>query len=96
MDWIDKPASNGSTESLVRQACYPSDLDMLPDSATDAQILDAMAQAIIGRIRSYKTASGARKYLLTRFDLLRLIADAEPEIFDSILLEYAEHQTAHP
>jgi len=96
MDWIDLPESKSDRESLVRQACHASELDMLPDSATDAQILDAMSQAIIGRIRSYKSANGARKYLLTRFDLLRLIADAEPEIFDSILLEYAEHVTAHP
>lgn len=96
MDWIDLPQSASDRESLVRQACYASELDWLPDDATDAQVIDRVSQEIIGSIRKYKTARGARAALLKRWDLLRMIADAEPDIFDSILLEYAEHQTAHP
>ena len=96
LDWIDQPESHSARESLVRQQCFDSELDWLADDATDAQVIDRVSQEIIGKIRAYRTARGARKYLTSRWQFLLLIADHEPEIFDSILLEYAEHQTAHP
>jgi len=96
LDWIDQPTSRSQRESLVRQQCHDSELDWLPDDATDAQVIDRVSQEICGRIRSYKTARGARQHLLSRWQLLQLIADAEPDVFDQILSEYAEHITAHP
>lgn len=93
MDWIDIEYNPRSSESPVRQACFDSELDWLPEDATDAQVIDRVSQEIIGKIRSYKSARGARQMLVARLNLLRLIADQEPDIFDAILLEYAEHVT---
>jgi len=89
MDWID------STPDL-QSLCHPHELDWLPEDATDAQIMDLVSQQFIGRLRQYKTARGARRHLVSRLSLLALLADAEPEIFDSILLEYVEHVSSHP
>lgn len=82
-----------STESPIRRACYESELDALPENATDAQVVDYVSQIIMGRIGAYKSLKHMRAHLLSRWGLLALIAELEPEIFDSIMMEYAERVT---
>ena len=82
-----------SNESAIRRACFSSELDGMPENATDAQVADYVAQYLIGRIRKYKSARVMRQHLISRWELVRMIADHHPDVFDAILMEYAEHAT---
>ena len=96
MDWIDQPTRARADESPLQSACYPAELDFMPEGATDPHIAKAMAQHLVGSMAKYKTAQGARKMLLSRWELMRLIAAVDPDAFDWVLQEYAEHVFAHP
>ncbi len=70
--------------------------DALPHDATDDQINVAMARAIIGEFHGPKTLKTVRKRLLMHWDRIKQLAEAHPETFDEILMEYAETTTVLP
>jgi len=66
--------------------------DGLPDDFTQAQLDDAMAQLIMGELRSPKTLKTVRRRLVGLWSLIAPLAEREPEVFDEIILEYLDRQ----
>jgi len=68
--------------------------DSLPEDATQAQIDDMVVQYIIGDLRRPKRLATVRSHLVRYWTLIEPLAYREPDLFDQIMLEYAELATA--
>lgn len=68
--------------------------DALSEDASQAQVDDLAAQMIIGDLRGPKTLKTVRAHMLRLWPLIAPLADREPELFDQIILEFAEIATS--
>lgn len=64
--------------------------DRLGADATQSQIDDLLVQYITGELRAPKTLKTIRRRLLQYWPLISPLAEREPEMFDSLILEVAE------
>lgn len=65
-------------------------MDHLPDNATQAQIDDKVAQAILGELRKPKKAETVRRALIRFWPAISELAERDPALFDQIILEFAD------
>lgn len=75
------------------QIMVDSVMDQLPEGATQAQIDDLISQWIVGDLRGPKTLKTVRNHFIRYWPLIQPLAHREPELFDMILLEFAEITT---
>ncbi len=75
-------------------APYDHVIDMLPPGATEADINRAMAHAIMGEMRKPKKTDTVRKTIMRHWGRIAELAATDPDLFDAVLLEYAERVTA--
>lgn len=64
--------------------------DRLPEDATQAQIDDALVQAIYAELRAPKTAKTVRRRWCQLWSLIAPLAEREPAQFDSLFMEFLE------
>jgi hypothetical protein len=72
------------------EALLDAVLDALPEDATQAQIDDALVQAIFGQLRKPKRADTVRRHLCRMWPLIAPLAEREPEQFDAIIMEFLD------
>lgn len=65
-------------------------LDGLPHDATQAQVDDRVAQAILGELRKPKKPETVRRALIRFWPAISELADRDPAMFDQIILEFAD------
>lgn len=65
-------------------------VDQMPPAATEAQIVKAAAEALVGELAAYKTKTGARDKLGKAWWFLQALREEYPDQFDWILTEYTE------
>lgn len=64
--------------------------DGLPEHATQAQIDGAVYGLVLGILRKPRTMATVRRKLRQMWPAIAPLADREPDLFDSILNEFAE------
>lgn len=75
------------------QATLDNTRDTLGPDATQAEIDDAVILLILGDLRTPKTLATVRRHLIMWWPTLADIAEREPDLFDSVLMEFAEIAT---
>ena len=65
-------------------------LDGLPHDATQAQVDDRVAQAILGELRKPKKPETVRRALIRFWPAISDMAERDPAMFDQIILEFAD------
>lgn len=71
-------------------------LDALPADAPQSKIDDLLTQRIIGDLRKPKLMKTVRAHFIMHWPLIVQLAEREPDLFDSIILELAEQATFKP
>lgn len=70
--------------------------DELPEDATQAQVDDLLCQYIIGDLRQPKKIKTVRGHFVRYWPLIAPLASREPELFDSLLLEFCDRASSLP
>lgn len=65
-------------------------LDSLPADASQERIDAALALAIMGKLRQPKLQKTVRHHLLQNWHFIAPMAERDPALFDSILVEFAD------
>lgn len=66
----------------------------MPEDATDAQIAHDYGYHLIWQMQNPKMMKTVRKHLLRDFAALEFVAELQPEVFDEVLMAYAERAMA--
>ena len=89
-----QPGGNWANGHIDRRAALmDAALDSLHENPTQSEIDARLAKMIIAEMHSPKTLKTVRRCLLNFWPLIAPMADREPELFDSILMEFAELTT---